>query len=46
MAREIKLVHPDKLKDLVIWIDTFHVMKIVLSCLGKYLKGGSGAQNI
>ena len=46
MAREIKLVHPDKFKDLVIWIATFHMMKLVLRCLGKCPKGGSGAQKI
>ena len=39
IAREIILVQPDKLKDLVLCTGTFHMMKIIFSCLGKYLKG-------
>ena len=45
IAREIKLIHPDKFKGLVLCMGSFHMMKIVLGCLGKYLKG-SGAQKI
>ena len=45
IAREIKLIHPDKFKGLVLCMGSFHMMNIVLGCLGKYLKG-SGAQTI
>ena len=45
ISYEIKLVLPDKFKDLVLSMGAFLMTTIVLSYLGKYLRG-SGAQKV
>ena len=45
IAREIILDHPEEFKNLVLCMGSFHMMKIVLACFGKYLNG-SGARQI
>lgn len=45
IAREIQLGRQEEFKDLVLCLGSFHMAKVVLRCLGKYLKG-SGAENI
>jgi hypothetical protein len=45
IAREVKLLHPGEFSDLVICMGSFHMMKVVLNCLGKYLRG-SGAEKV
>ena len=39
IAREIMLDHPEEFKNLVLCMGSFHMMKIVLRCFGKYLNG-------
>ena len=45
IAKEIQLLRPDEFKNIVLCLGPFHMIKIALACLGKYLEG-SGAQNI
>ena len=45
IAREIILMRPEEFKDLILCMGSFHKAKILLGCLGKYLRG-SGAENI
>ena len=45
IAREIQLIRPDEFNNIVICLGSFHMTKIALGCVGKYLKG-SGAENI
>lgn len=45
IAREIQLHRPEEFKDIVLCMGSFHMAKVVLGCLGKYLKG-SGAESI
>ena len=45
IAREIQLTRPNEFHDLVLCMGTFHMAKVALGCLGKYLKG-SGAETI
>ena len=45
IAREIQLIRPDEFNNIVLCLGSFHMTKIALGCLGKYLKG-SGAENI
>ena len=45
IAREIQLIRPEEFNDIVLCLGSFHMTKIALGCLGKYLKG-SGAENI
>ena len=44
IAREIMLMRPEEFKDLILCMGSFHMAKILLGCLGKYLPG-SGARN-
>lgn len=39
------LVRPDKFKNIVLSMGSFHMAKVALGCLGNYLKG-SGAEYI
>ena len=45
IAREIQLIRPDEFSNIVLCLGSFHMAKIALGCIGKYLKG-SGAENI
>lgn len=45
IAREIQLICPEEFKDIVLCMGSFHMAKVSLGCLGKYLKG-SGAESI
>ena len=45
IAREIMLMRPEEFKDLILCMGSFHMAKILLGCLGKYLRG-SGGENI
>ena len=45
IAREIQLIRPEEFQDLVLCMGSFHMAKVALGCLGKYLKG-SGAESI
>ena len=45
IAREIMLDYPEEFKNLVLCMGSFHMMKNVLACFGKYLNG-SGARQI
>jgi hypothetical protein len=45
IAREIQLNHPHKFEDIVLCMRLFCMAKVILVCLGKYLKG-SGAECI
>ena len=45
IARDIQLQHPNEFDDVVLCIGSFHMMKVVLACIGKYLDG-SGAVKI
>ena len=45
IAREIQLFRPEEFKNIVLCMGTFHMTKVALGCIGKYLKG-SGAQTI
>lgn len=45
IARHIMLLRPDEFKDIVLMMGSWHLTKIVLQCIGKYLKG-SGADLI
>ena len=43
IAREIMLNNPSEFQDIVLVLGSFHMIKVVLGCLGKYLQG-SGAE--
>ena len=43
--REIQLIRPDEFSNIILCLGSFHMAKVVLGCLGKYLKE-SGAENI
>ena len=45
IAREIQLIRPKEFEDIVLLMGSFHMAKVALGCLGKYLKG-SGAESI
>lgn len=45
IAREIQLIRPEEFDNIVLCLGSFHMAKVALGCLGKYLKG-SGAENI
>ena len=45
IAWEIIFMRPEKFKNLILCMGSFHMAKILLGCLGKYLCG-SGAENI
>ena len=45
IAREITLQRSDEFKGLVLCLGSFHLIKTVLACIGKYL-GGSGCSTI
>lgn len=45
IARGVQLSNPDKFTNIVLMLGAFHMAKIVLSCLGKYLRG-SGISNV
>ena len=45
IAREIILWRPGESKDLTLCLGSFHLLKIYLGCIGKYLRG-SGAESI
>ena len=45
IAREIMLMRPEEFKDIILGMGSFHMEKILLGCLGKYLRG-SGAENV
>ena len=45
VAREIQLIRQEEFKDIVLCLGSFHMTKIALGCLEKYLKG-SGTENI
>ena len=41
----LQLIRPDEFSNIIICLGSFHMAKVVLGCLGKYLKE-SGAENI
>ena len=43
--REIQLIKPKEFQNIVLCMGTFHMTKVALGCIGKYLKG-SGAEII
>ena len=45
IAREITLRHKDELQDMVLCLGSFHMIKVLLGCLGKFIEG-SGAESI
>lgn len=45
IAREIQLLRPDEFKNIVLCMGSFHMTKVALGCIGKFLKD-SGAQTI
>ena len=45
IAREIQLIRPKEFQNIVLCMGSFHMAKVALGCVGKYLKG-SGAENI
>lgn len=45
IARHIQLLRPGEFKNIVLCLGSFHMTKVALGCLGKYLKG-SGAETI
>ena len=45
IAREIQLIRPEEFSNIVLCLGSFHMAKVVLGCLGKYLKE-RGAENI
>ncbi len=42
IAKEIQLQHPHKFNNIVLCLGSFHIIKIIEGCIGKYLEG-SGA---
>ena len=45
VAREIQLICPNEITNIILCLESFHMAKVALYCLGKYLRG-SGAENI
>ena len=45
IAREIQLIHPEEFSNIVLCLGSFHMAKVALGCIGKYLKS-SGAESI
>ena len=45
IAREIQLVRPNEFGNIVLCLGSFHMAKVALGCIGKYIKS-SGAENI
>ena len=45
VAREIQLIRPQEFHNIVLCLGSFHMTKVALGCLGKYLKS-SGAESI
>ena len=45
IAREVLLIRPHEFNDIVITMGSFHMTKVYLSCIGKYLVA-SGAEEI
>ena len=45
IAREIIMARPEEFKGIVLVLESFHLTKVVLGCIGKYLAGG-GADTI
>ena len=45
LAHEIQLIRSEEFQDIVLCMGSFHMAKVALGCLGKYLKG-SGAESI
>lgn len=45
IARQITLTHEKEFENIVLVLGNFHLIKVVLSCIGKYLKN-SGVDNI
>lgn len=45
IAQEIKMQHPDEFQNVILCLGSFHMIKIVLACIGKYLED-SGAETI
>ena len=45
IAHEIQLIRSAEFDNIVLCLGSFHMAKVALGCLGKYLKG-SGAESI
>jgi hypothetical protein len=45
IAREIMLQNPMEFRNIALCIGSFHMIKVVMACIGKYLEG-SGAETI
>ena len=45
ITREIQLIRPEEFQDIVLCMGSFHMAKVALGCVGKYLKG-SGVESI
>jgi len=45
VAHEIQLICPNEITNIILCLESFHMAKVALCCLGKYLRG-SGADNI
>ncbi len=45
IAREVMLHRPQEFKNIVLCLGSFHMIKIVCGCIGKYIDGG-GAETI
>ena len=45
VAKEIMLAHPGEFQNIVLWLGSFHMIKVVMGCIGKYIEG-SGAEKI
>ena len=45
IAREITLCHKDEFQDIVLCLGSFHMIKVLLGCLGKFIES-SGAESI
>lgn len=45
IAREIVMSHPTEFSNLVLCLGSFHLIKVVMGAIGKYM-GGSGAETI
>ena len=45
IARDIQLIRPNEFENIVLCLGSFHMAKVALGCIGKYIKG-SGAESI
>ena len=45
IAKEIQLIRQDEFSNVVLMLGSFHMIRVVLGCIGKYL-AGSGAESI